>query len=104
MSDKIVPINKGVGNTHQTLYINSDDVRIGMRLYSKGSIAVDVDTIDHEVQRLGLNPGFIKADIEGAELSMIEGASDSSILAIIYFNSIIYIYHKYQNSQNHKIM
>ena len=41
------------------------------------SITVKGDTIDNLVSDFGLEPGFIKIDVEGAEYSVLNGANDT---------------------------
>ncbi len=41
------------------------------------TVDVKLDTIDNIVDRLGLNPGFMKIDVEGHEYKVIEGARET---------------------------
>ena len=55
-----------------------DDVR-GEEARARGLHGVDVrvETLDDEVGRLGVSPGFVKIDVEGAELDVLEGAEET---------------------------
>jgi FkbM family methyltransferase len=66
----------GLANSKHTLIFEGLGDRSGVMNVSEGSarVTVNVTTIDAEVERLNLTVGFIKADLEGAELKMLVGA------------------------------
>ena len=59
----------------------------------KGSVEVEITTIDEEVEMRGIRPGFIKADVEGYGLKTIYGADKT----ITKYRPVIEIacYHSY---------
>ena len=74
VSEKIVTINKGLGASESTMYINYDAENSAMTLTKSGQIPIPITTIDKEVFSRKIKPGFIKADIEGSEYEMLLGA------------------------------
>ncbi len=72
----------GEPDTHSSLNT------LGRSNYRK--IMVQVDTVDNLCESYGLNPDFIKIDVEGAERELIQGASrtlrDTKPVLMIEFN------------------
>ena len=74
---KVVINNKGLGSKNDVLYINNDNEDSALKLSKNGKIAIPITTIDDEVFKNNLNPGLIKADIEGSEYDMLLGAKET---------------------------
>ena len=74
IEDKVVPLLLGLSDKSGILYSNSTDVSIGNTLYNEGKNPVYITTIDNEVEKRNLIPGFIKADTEGYEYKILIGA------------------------------
>ena len=101
ITGKVIPVNLGMGNQFE----------IGMKISLPNETAVDITTVDNEVKKRNLHPGFIKADIEGCELKMLQGANETikkfrpiiSVSAYHNFDGLFRI-HDYINSfPNYKI-
>jgi FkbM family methyltransferase len=91
-SDKCLVFNKGVSGTPGTIHISSKGSH-GSSLRSVGRVPIEVTTIDAEVERLHLNVGMIKADIEGSEIAMLNGARKTiqeqrPVLAIAMYHGL----------------
>lgn len=67
----IIPVNKGVASTSGTMYVEGSDLFAGNKLSSNGNIAVEVVTLDDDIQE---PVSIIKMDIEGAEKDALLGA------------------------------
>ena len=76
IEDKVVPINKGVGNEEGFLYISDENINSALTSDINGNIKIEVTTVDNEVYKNLINPGFIKIDTEGCELSILQGAKE----------------------------
>lgn len=66
-------INKGAWNEHDFMYFNAEG-NSNSFLVESGNIKVEVDSIDNLFANVSVT--FIKADIEGAELKMLDGAKN----------------------------
>ena len=66
-------IRKGVADSPGILYFSSNDV--SGRIEESGDLEIEVDTIDHVVGQGDVT--MIKMDIEGAELSALQGAKEA---------------------------
>lgn len=73
---KILLVNAGMSDKPGTTKIN-DVNNAGGSLSLSGEVLVNITTIDEEVKRTGAIPGFIKADVEGFGLKVIQGADKS---------------------------
>lgn len=71
--DRVFLQNLGVDKKKYTMQIN-DVANAGGSIGMKGKVEVNVTTIDDEVEKHGIIPGFIKADVEGFGLNVIKGA------------------------------
>ena len=74
IENKVVTTNKGLGSTLGTMYINNDNENSAKTISNSGAIPIPITTIDEEVFSRNINPGLIKADIEGSEYDMLLGA------------------------------
>ena len=73
LTDKIILINQGIGRTTGTMKI--DDIHnAGGSIFTSGNVTINVSYIDKEVKEKNLNLKFIKADVEGAGLQILQGA------------------------------
>ena len=99
----ITLINKAVFSKKAVLNISSSfaDSNVFEKDLSKTS-KVEADTIDNEIKRLKLKKvDFVKMDVEGAELEIMEGAK-SSIKAVK--NWAIACYHKRDGKRTGEIL
>lgn len=71
---KVIPQKLAVGSEKKTSVLVPRDSGSYLSPDSKDGEQVDVDTIDSFVEKACSEPGFIKMDIEGAELDAIKGA------------------------------
>jgi FkbM family methyltransferase len=65
---------KGLGKENSIAYIQEEGSGPAGLWNSNGTTPVIITTLDDEVKRLGLDVGFIKADIEGEEFNFLLGA------------------------------
>ena len=76
----IIPVMKSLGNINgeRTLYLSGDNAQgITSNQHARDYdtvLKVDEITIDKFVEENNLNLGYINADVEGAEMDLIEGA------------------------------
>ena len=93
LNDHIIVINKGVSDKKDTIYID-DVANAGGAVSKTGNTSVEIDTVDDEVDRLGISPLFIKADVEGVGLKLLQG----SVNTIKKFKPVISIsiYHSFE--------
>jgi FkbM family methyltransferase len=89
---KHVVHNMGLSDMQQNVTVPQSG-GIGSGLYSRGSVHVPVSTIDHEVDSQNLSVGFIKIDVEGAELPILQGGihtlkSQHPILSLSSYHNI----------------
>jgi FkbM family methyltransferase len=86
LNKNIYPVKKGLGNVKTTgTLIKEEDVSVGNKIASESSTEegqhvqqVELTTIDDFVKENGLTRvDFIKADIEGYERYMLEGARET---------------------------
>ena len=75
LADKAKIVNAGISNKKEIIFIN-DAAFSGGSVNMKGKIPVNITTIDDEIVSRGILPKFIKADIEGVGLKMLQGAVD----------------------------
>ncbi|GAB6079005.1 FkbM family methyltransferase [Hydrogenobaculum acidophilum] len=72
----IVPVNMGVSDKKGVAYF--EDMGGGSRVSEKGSVRVELTTIDDFVKENNIEKvDFIKMDIEGAELDALKGATNT---------------------------
>jgi FkbM family methyltransferase len=71
---KHIVLLKGLGKANSVVYLSPTGGGASGIWNSKGSIPIEITTLDHEAERLGLDVGFIKVDIEGEELNFLQGA------------------------------
>jgi len=99
--DRIEIISSAIGGANAEMFIISGGLsacesRLSTENIS-GSYRVPVVTVDHLAGKSGLGPGgMIKMDIEGAEMSALEGARDT--LARLKPKLAIAVYHGYGNA------
>ena len=93
IEDRVEIHNMGLGDEQTTMYLSRNEVYSGQSVSNHGSVPVPMDTVDNIVKKFNLNPGIIKADIEGYELKMLYGARET----IKKYRPIITIslYHNY---------
>ena len=74
-------VEKGLGNKHEVSYIETNELNSGTNRITNSSInseKIEITTIDDFVAEQKLNHvDFIKADIEGFERYMLEGAKET---------------------------
>ena len=70
--NKVIPINKGLGEKSSTLNIFTLDV--SSYISEVGDAKIEVITIDEFVSEYNLSVGLIKMDVEGYELEVLKGA------------------------------
>lgn len=97
----IVPINKGLGSSDETLYLSSDTS--ASRIVDEtdhNSEKIQITTLDNFVADNQLQVGLIKVDIEGFEQEFLKGASNTikqqkpALLISIYHNFDDFFYIK----------
>jgi FkbM family methyltransferase len=75
------PINNGkFAIKHSTEYghlVYSNEIKSNVSENNDKKERVESDTIDDLVEKLDLNPSFIKIDVEGAEHEVLQGASNT---------------------------
>lgn len=74
-SDKVVIINKAVGNDTQNIFFDENSLDGIITKESKNTIAVELDKIDNIIKNEKIT--YLKADIEGFELEMLKGAANT---------------------------
>jgi FkbM family methyltransferase len=99
--NRIEIISSAIGAENAEMFINSGRLSACESSLStenvSGSYRVPVVTVDHLAGKSGLGPGgMIKMDIEGAEMSALEGARDT--LARLKPKLAIAVYHGYENA------
>jgi len=100
-SSHVEIISSAVGRENSEMFINPGGLSVcESRLCTEeatGSYRVPVVTVDHLAGQWGLVPGgMIKMDIEGAEMSALEGAKDT--LASLKPKLAVAVYHGYENA------
>jgi FkbM family methyltransferase len=73
VSEKHIVLLKGLGKEKSVVYITAEGVGSSGIWNNKGTKPIEITTLDDEVERLHLDVGFIKADIEGEEFDLIQG-------------------------------
>lgn len=68
-------VNSGLGDRAGEAFLSRDD--IASKVSSDDGYPIRIETIDGASQRLGVSPTYIKADIEGFEAKMLEGAAET---------------------------
>lgn len=96
--ENIMPVQKSLGNINgeRTLYLSGSNVQgitsdPNIRNYDS-ELKVQETTIDKFVEENGLNVGLITADVEGAEMNLLEGAVNTILTQKPILH--ISIYHK----------
>ena len=92
LTDLVEVFNKGISNEIGIINI-TDIANAGGSLTTHGTISINVTYIDYEVDHFSIKPKFIKADVEGEGLKLLEGAKQT----IIKYRPVISIaiYHSY---------
>jgi FkbM family methyltransferase len=75
-SEQCIILNVGLADSPMTIQVSQTGSGTS-GLHSRGPVWVNVSTIDIETKRLNLSIGMIKADIEGAEMMMLHGATET---------------------------
>ena len=73
LTDKAHVFNRGLSNEPGIMYIK-DTKDVGGALSKKGNVAVNVSTIDQEVEKYNIHLRYFKADVEGEGLKLLYGA------------------------------
>ncbi len=78
-SKRIIPINKGLGAKEMTMRINvcGDGSSIITHCISDNVEDVKIITLDSFINKNKIEVGFIKVDIEGAEMDFLKGAKET---------------------------
>ena len=71
-TDKIELIKKGTWSRRDKLFFSSSDS--SSSITNDGDISIQVDSIDNVIDALGIEPDYIKLDVEGSELESLIGA------------------------------
>jgi FkbM family methyltransferase len=92
-ASKCVAMNKAVSNRNGTTGASTSWSEAGARMAGEDGV-VEMVTIDEEVERLQLKVGFIKADVEGFALAVLEGAlatlkRDRPVLSIAVYHRAV---------------
>jgi FkbM family methyltransferase len=96
LADKIIPINKGLGDKKEVIKIRTDIGGGGFNLYAntdKEGESIEIDTLDNFVEENNIEVGLIKVDIEGMEQKFLAGAINTIkkqkpvLLLSIYHNA-----------------
>lgn len=83
-SKRVIPVNKGLGakNMETQVGITRNDGMASSMIFKKGTYITETETIqittlDDFVRENQIEVGFIKVDIEGAEMQFLEGAKET---------------------------
>jgi FkbM family methyltransferase len=71
---KHIVLNKGLGKEKTIVHLAGDGGGGSGIWNGRGTKPIEITTLDSEVQRLQLDVGFIKADIEGEEFNFLQGS------------------------------
>ena len=92
--EKFTLVNKGIWNEDSVLHFAESNFSMASAIHAKGGTRIEVTSIDNIVKNMEkpVEVGFIKMDIEGAELNGLVGAKET----IIQFKPklAISVYHK----------
>ena len=93
LRDKTVLINKGVSRTDGTRFVN-DVHNPGGSINQKGNVSIEITYVDKDVKENNINLKYMKADVEGVGLEVLEGAKETikSLRPVIS----IAIYHHFE--------
>jgi hypothetical protein len=92
LENKIIPVNKGLGDKSENLFIgsNAGGSTFGNNSKTTKGNIVEVETLDSFVEREKITVGLIKIDVEGFEQKLLQGALETiksqrpSLLISIY--------------------
>jgi len=68
-------INSALGDKHGTVYLKKAGIASSITL-EKTETEVNIDTIDHFCSTHNIKVSYIKADLEGYEMNLLQGASE----------------------------
>jgi FkbM family methyltransferase len=81
LTDKIMPVNKGLGDKISEMFIANNGEGAAAFFISAEPIGNDetaqIITIDNFVRENNLNIGLIKTDVEGFEINLLNGAKET---------------------------
>lgn len=86
----VLLVNAALGDKVGQSFLSKDD--IASKVSAEDGYPIEVETVDHACARLGLAPTYIKADIEGFEAKMLEGAVET--IARLHPRIAITTYHE----------
>ncbi|KAA6227978.1 FkbM family methyltransferase [Campylobacter sp. LR196d] len=77
LEDKIKPFNLGLGKQRDSFYVKSGGIGSCIDKNLKTQELAQITSLDEFVKEVNVNIGFIKVDIEGAEMDFLQGAKHS---------------------------
>lgn len=73
--DKVILVNSALGDSSGVGFLSKDDV--SSKVNTDSGHPITIDTIDEVCNRLRIAPTYLKADIEGFEARLLQGAAET---------------------------
>jgi FkbM family methyltransferase len=94
--DKHIVFELGISNVSTVAFVTEDGDE-SSAVHCKGGTAVNITTIEEEAKRLVFTVGFMKADVEGLEQEVIQGAletirRDRRVISMAIYHNYAFVY------------